>query len=297
MKKWTKIVLTTSLIAGGVLYSTQMLQGTTVQASEISTRSTQKYPSKEADFYVKADNNAVTFDSFNFDEHHIKHEHDFNLSDNEQYIVKRVYDLSKSEYYGMKDIYSIYSRKDGKDTWLGYGSPDYFQKLNRRGQYMANDSSNQYVKVSHSNYNLIQNLETFKVKASSKEGATYVAKGHYNHGNGQTYQSLYRLNKDDNELTWQGYINDKALTHLADDFGSFHKVNNGKIKITKSNYGVYKDKNFKKKVGTSGQFLNKTLIVKGYYDRFSKHERYVSLYNGDQWLGYVQIKAGTVNFK
>ena len=42
MKKWTKIVLTTSLVAGGVLYSTQMLQTSTAKVSEIVSKTNKR---------------------------------------------------------------------------------------------------------------------------------------------------------------------------------------------------------------------------------------------------------------
>lgn len=297
MRKLTKITLASSLMLGGCLYASHLLNSPEANASENTKMSstTTKYPSKAVNFYVKADDNAVTFNSFNFDEDHIRIENHWNLNPDEQYIVKRVYDLSNSDYFGMKDVYSIYSSINGE--WLGYGTPDNFTKTDSKGKYFTNDRSQKYVEVKSDNYNLIKNLNDFKVLSHSKVGEKYVAKGHYKHINGSTYQSLYQVNKDNNDLIWKGYINDKALTHLSNDFGTLHQVSNGKIKITQSNYGIYKDKAFQNKVGTSQKYLNKTLTVKGYYDRFSKHERYVSIYDGDTWLGYVQVKAGTVNFK
>lgn len=288
MRKLTKITLASSLMLGGCLYASHLLNSPEANASEntqMSTRSTKNYPSKSVNFYVTPHNNALTYDTLDFKnvrnegDHWYLYNHDD--SEREQYIVKRIYDTNSTD-----DVYSIYS-PDG--TWLGYGKSKDFD------QTYTNNSSQKYVEIINNNYRSYSDLGDFSVKQSSiKSGNKYVAKDRIKHSNGNVYQSLYELNKNTNQLVWVGFINDKALKHLPDDFGDFHKVKDGvTFKVTHSNYGIYQDKNFKKKVGTSQELKNKTLKVKGYYDRFSKKERYLSVYDSnDQWVGYLQVSAG-----
>lgn len=77
-----------------------------------------------------------------------------------------------------------------------------------QGDYI---SYGRYVTVNSTSYNTWGNFY-WEEKLSSEDisGKTYLAKGKYEHKNGQTYLSLY-----DDKGVWQGYINERG-TKVAD---------------------------------------------------------------------------------
>lgn len=73
-------------------------------------------------------------------------------------------------------------------------------------------------------------------------------------------------------------------------FGHFKK-SPSYVTVMKKDYGIYKDKQLRKKVSTSQHWYHKTLYQKGYY-RLSSGKCYVSLYDkNNHWIGYMNQSA------
>ena len=202
---------------------------------------------------------------------------------NQTYRVKRYYNLFNGDTY-----YSLY---DNKDNWVGY--------INKNAVSLGLDDGNskaghaitdgQLVRIEKENYNMWNDFTFGPVRNTTTDnmGKVFKSKCYYNHFNGSCYLSLYN-GKDQ----WMGYLNKDAASYTESMFENYITFNKN-VKITKSGYGIFQDKVFKKKVNTSDNLLNKTYLAKGYYDLYDG-TRYYSLYDGDTWIGYIRSTAVTV---
>lgn len=150
-----------------------------------------------------------------------------------------------------------------------------------QGPYIADGS---YVKITKKNYDIWQNFSWKKKdKSTNHFGKVYLAKGRYEHKNGETYYSLYN-NKDQ----WIGYLNANATTktvaqgpYISD--GTF-------VKFKKQNYPTWQNFNWKQK--QEGREIVEDLYqARGRYEHFNG-STYYSMYDSKGvWQGYANAKA------
>lgn len=207
------------------------------------------------------------------------------VATSKQYHLKT---LKSKGYYRLSDGNTYLSLYNNRNQWLGYINQKAVSQAKNEGG--CGISLNRPVYVTHDNYTLWQDLEFNKKKGQSKSIYHYnvYVKPEYHHFNGNTYYSLYK--KKDGQ--WLGYINAKGVSKKTTDhnFGDFY-TSKHYMTVVKKGYGIYQDKNFRKKVSTSDQWYNKTLYSKGYYKTLDG-DIYLSLYdNNNRWLGYMNQKA------
>ncbi|HPR81438.1 MAG TPA: hypothetical protein PK268_06075 [Enterococcus sp.] len=111
--------------------------------------------------------------------------------------------------------------KNGK--WIGYINAT-ATKLSSNGGGGKYHAYNKYVTIQSPNYAIWQNFNWDKRTHSSKyKGKTVLAKGYYDHFNGERYLSLYETNG-----YWIGYINETG-TSLTKGAGSYLGINRSNI--------------------------------------------------------------------
>lgn len=193
--------------------------------------------------------------------------------------LKRVYTIGGQKYY---------SAYDNKDNWLGYINQSALSTPNHsRGGAMYKKA--QFVSVAKMDYKMWKDFDfkTVRQYTTDWQNMTLYSKGYYQHFNGQKYLSVYSGDE------WLGYVNASAMKVENSGFGPYHSFNKY-VSVAKDNYGLFKDKNFKNKVGTSKDVYKQTLFAKGYYD-CADGTTYYSVYNAkDEWLGYLNSKAVSV---
>lgn len=191
--------------------------------------------------------------------------------------TKRYYTINNQRYY---------SAYDKDDNWIGYIKANALERAKTKGgKYYSLSNTYGVVKAEYSRWS---NFDFTAKKGVTAVNNQYRVKGQYYHFNGNKYYSLY--NKDDQ---WCGYVNANSLELATNDFGVYHSFGKN-VTVIKDGYGIYQDKNFKKKVKTSDDVKNKTFYAKGYYNRFDG-TRYYSLYSknsdGMKWEGYIRSTA------
>ncbi|MEG0254019.1 hypothetical protein [Vagococcus sp.] len=172
-----------------------------------------------------------------------------------------------------------YSLFDGSGTWLGYVNKNAVTETEgRQGPWIK---TTKYVTITNKNYPTYSNFNwQVRHQASSLINRTFKVTGRYEHLNGSTYYSLY----DDNNK-WFGYVNKNAVKEGTGRQGAFISSNDF-VTVTKGNYSVWQNFNWKKKKSSSS-LLNKTYQVKGYYHHMNG-SIYYSLYdNKGNWQGYL----------
>lgn len=105
-----------------------------------------------------------------------------------------------------KTYYSLY---DNQNKWQGYAESDSVKfGGGKQGAYLSDGRT---VSIVKKNYSLWGNFGFNKVKGNTTKlmNEQYIARGRYEHGNGNTYFSLF--DKDDN---WLGYLNADATEIL-----------------------------------------------------------------------------------
>lgn len=153
------------------------------------------------------------------------------------------------------------------------------------GDYHKNG---RYVTIMKKGYGFYKDKD-FKKKATTSDKLyhkTYLAKGYYNLSDGRRYMSLYDHNKK-----WVGYVRSSAVK-TAKTAGGIAFNTDKKVKVTKKDYRIWKDLNFKEKKGTINSYYKKTLYVKPHYNHFNQ-KVYYSLYTKEngKWIGYVNKNA------
>lgn len=192
-----------------------------------------------------------------------------NLRQGKVYETDGYYQVNGVKYYALYQVDS-----NNKRSWLGYAKESDLQVLKM-------EKSDQKVTVKKSG-NRYQNF-FWKKKGTLDQGTVYQVKGIYRLGNGESYYSLYRLNKEKKEV-WYGYANTKFFNQL--------KMVKKAQKVTViRNYKRYQDFYWNSKGDTKkGQVYETT----GYYT-LGNGERYYSLYQVDKqgkkvWKGYTNVK-------
>lgn len=143
---------------------------------------------------------------------------------------------------------------------------------------------NKYVNISNANDSVYSNFNwKERYKSSTIHKKTYLAKGKYDHINGNVYYSIY-----DSKDNWMGYINSQSTT-ITDAHGSYIPLNRY-VSITRDNNPLWSNFNWKQK-GSSKGIYNKTLLAKGEYRHYNG-STYYSLYDSKNvWLGYIHNGA------
>ena len=150
-----------------------------------------------------------------------------------------------------------------------------------QGPYIADGS---YVKITKKNYDIWQSFSWKKKdKSTNHFGKVYLAKGRYEHKNGETYYSLFN-NKDQ----WIGYLNAKATTktvaqgpYISD--GTF-------VKFKKGNYPTWQNFNWKQKQ-EGWDIVEDLYQARGRYEHFNG-STYYSMYDSKGiWQGYANANA------
>lgn len=187
--------------------------------------------------------------------------------------------LHAQGYYRHFNGSVYYSLFDGKGLWMGYVNKDAVSEISgRQGPWLK---TSKYVTISSKNYQTYSNFEwKSRQLTSTLINKTFKVTGRYEHLNGATYYSLY----DDNNR-WYGYVNKNAVKEGSGRQGAFI-ASNDFVTVTKSNYDVWQNFNWKKKK-SSASLLNYTYQVKGYYQHMNG-SIYYSLYdNKGNWHGYL----------
>ena len=191
--------------------------------------------------------------------------------------------------YFVKNGKRYYSAYNKNNQWIGYIKETALEKAKTKGgkHYALNNTYG----VSTRSSDKWSNFDFTAKKGKTTIDDQYRVKGQYFHFNGSKYYSIY--NQDDQ---WCGYVNSNGMTLANNDFGAYHSYGQY-VTVLKGGYGIYQDKNFKKKVKMSDDVKNKTFFAKGYYDRFNG-SRYYSLYSKDgdglKWEGYIRSTATKV---
>jgi len=184
-------------------------------------------------------------------------------------------------YNGTKYL-SVY---DNKGKWQGYLNEGGAQTVNNLGGKW--NSTNQYVTITKSNWTIWKDFN-FKKGNSTKNmyQKTYRVTGWYRHYNGTKYLSVY-----DNKGKWQGYLNEVGAQAVNNPGGKWNATNQY-VTVTKNNWTIWKDFNFKNGVSTKN-LQSKTYRVTGWYRHFNG-TKYLSLYdNKGKWQGYLNEGGAT----
>ena len=191
------------------------------------------------------------------------------------YLAKEVYQhFNGSRYLALYHDNQLIGYVNANAARVGNG---------KQGAYVAYDK---YVTVHKNNYPIWQNFAWQEKNHSSKVlNKTFLAKGIYYHANGSRYLSLYDSNNQ-----WAGYINSNATKIANGKQGIYHSYNKN-VRV-KDSYTIWRDFSFQNKV--SGSFAGKTYLAKGYYDHMNG-KRYLSLYNNNTWIGYINETDTTLS--
>ncbi|MFC6347936.1 serine hydrolase [Vagococcus carniphilus] len=225
--------------------------------------------------YVSVKNsNGSAWSSFNWNKRH-------NLKDlaNQTFLAKGIYYHANGN-----DYVSIYDRNN---KWYGYVNKDFVKIADgRQGAYQG---FGKYVTVTKNNYSLWRNFN-WKSLGSSNQAyhQTLLARGKYQHFNGDTYYSLFDRNNK-----WYGYINANG-TSVADGPQGIYQSYGKKVTISKKNYSMWSNFSWKKRHNTSS-FMNQTMLARGKYQHFNG-STYLSLYGGNnKWYGYLNEEATSMD--
>lgn len=192
---------------------------------------------------------------------------------------------AKGTYYHINgtQYLSIY---DNKDKWIGYvPSSSVTIATGKSGAYIP---YNQYITFTRSSYPIYSNFNWKQINHSKNEmNQTYLAKGRYQHFNGESYLSLYT-----NKGQWVGYVNAKATT-LADGAQGIYQPYNKYVTLKQSSYPIWTNFNWSNQ-RNSATYQGRTLKAKGRYHHING-STYLSLYdNKDKWVGYMNQQGASV---
>lgn len=184
---------------------------------------------------------------------------------------------AKGIYYHVngEDYLSLY---DKNNTWQGYVNKKFVTVSDgAQGAYQA---YGKYVSISSNNYTMWQNFN-WKKRGDSNNiyEKTLLAKGKYQHYNGETYLSLF-----DSSDKWYGYINANGTKQT--ERSGYAIPMNKVVTVSSGNYDLWNNLNFSSKRGTTKNLVNKPYKVKYKYEHFNG-STYYSMYDGNKWLGYL----------
>lgn len=174
---------------------------------------------------------------------------------------------------------SLYNQKD---QWVGYINEKGTDAA--RGQEGIYHSYGKYISII-GNYDLWRNFSwSSNVHSSKYQGQIFLAKGIYYHFNGSRYLSVY-----DNKGNWLGYMNADGAKGVSGQQGTYQSY--GKtVTVKTNNYAIWR--NFSWSSKASGSHLGKKYLAKGVYRHYNG-SRYLSLYDNNRWIGYINALGTT----
>ncbi|MFY8329666.1 hypothetical protein [Vagococcus carniphilus] len=199
-------------------------------------------------------------------------------------VVGKTY-LAKGKYHHINGQ-TYLSLFDDKGNWHGYINEKASKVASgKQGSYI---SYGKYVTVTSENYETWTNFNWKKRQSAIYvSNQTYLAKGKYNHVNGQTYLSLF-----DTKGNWQGYINEKAAKVGASKQGAYI-ADGRKIVVNKKGYNTWQNFGWKKK-GTTSNLVGKEYTAKAIYFHHNGSTYYSLFDNKNNWMGYLNTDATKV---
>ena len=194
----------------------------------------------------------------------------------------------KNQTFKAKGIYNHFngsrylSLYNQKDQWVGYINEKGTDAA--RGQEGIYHSYGKYISII-GNYDLWRNFSwSSNVHSSKYQGQTFLAKGIYYHFNGSRYLSVY-----DNKGNWLGYMNADGAKVVSGQQGTYQSY--GKtVTVKTNNYAIWR--NFSWSSKGSGSHLGKKYLAKGVYRHYNG-SRYLSLYDNNRWIGYINALGTT----
>lgn len=243
-----------------------------INKSEVSLSEHPQGSYQSVEKYINiTNNNQDIYQNFNFEKKN-------NTSNflNKTLLAKGIYYHSNGENY-----LSVFD-KDQK--WVGYiNQKDTIKSDGRQGNYVE---YGKYISLTKKNYDLWNNFSwTPKSKSDQYMKQTLIAKGVYNHFNGERYLSVYT-----NDDHWIGYINEKATTLADGQQGIYHSFNKY-ITIKSKNYDLWNNFSWSQR-GHSSAYYGNTYKARGIYYHFNGN-KYLSVYdNKGKWMGYLN-ETGT----
>lgn len=194
--------------------------------------------------------------------------------------------LKTKGYYDHQNGSRYYSVYDNDNHWLGYINAKAMKTSTSPFGTLIQEN-NRYLSIKKANYWIYRNKEwDCRAKTKAYTNQTLKANGYYRHFNGSTYYSVRTKDK------WLGYVNKNALNSHNSGYGACHNYSRY-YSVTNKGYSRYANQNGDKK-GTTSSYYKKTIKIKHYYNHYNG-SRYYSIYNNhNQWLGYVNAKAGRV---
>lgn len=193
---------------------------------------------------------------------------------------------AKGRYHHMngKTYYSLY---DSKNKWQGYAEASLVSlDKNGQGDYIPDGS---YVSIQKKNYSMWTNFNFSNEKNNTTTvyEKTYLAKGRYEHFNGNVYYSLY-----DGNDNWMGYLN-KDATKVAPNKNGIYISDGRQVKVTNNGYNTWSNFSWEYREG-SETIYNQIFTARGRYENINGLT-YLSLYdNAGKWHGYINSNATTV---
>lgn len=194
--------------------------------------------------------------------------------------------IAKGIYYHVNgnDYVSIY---DKNNKWYGYVNKDFVTVADgRQGSYQ---NFAKYVTITRNNYSVWRNFSWKELgRSQSIYYQTFLAKGKYQHFNGDTYYSLY-----DNKGNWRGYLNATGAT-VADGPQGIYQGYGKKVTITKKNYSMWSNFSWQERHNSSS-FINRQFTARGRYRHFNG-STYLTLYDTTgKWYGYLNETAVSID--
>ncbi|WP_326932148.1 hypothetical protein [Enterococcus avium] len=192
-------------------------------------------------------------------------------------INEKTFNIKEWYYhFNGKKYFALYDNGGG---FKGYVEEEALKKANNPGGIWR--STNQYIAITKNNWTIWKDFN-FKSGDSTKSlyQRTYRVTGYYNHLNGSKYLSVY-----DNAGIWRGYLNADGVEIVNNPGGKWYGTNQY-ITITKNNWTIWKDFNFKNGSSTKNLY-QRTYRVTGWYRHFNG-TKYLSVYDDKgNWLGYL----------
>ncbi|MBU5582602.1 hypothetical protein KQJ29_22105, partial [Enterococcus sp. S181_ASV_20] len=151
-------------------------------------------------------------------------------------INEKTFNIKEWYYhFNGKKYFALYDNGGG---FKGYVEEEALKKANNPGGIWR--STNQYIAIAKNNWTIWKDFN-FKSGDSTKSlyQRTYRVTGYYNHLNGSKYLSVY-----DNAGIWCGYLNADGVEIVNNPGGKWYGTNQY-ITITKNNWTIWKDFNFK----------------------------------------------------
>ncbi|MDU5335231.1 hypothetical protein [Enterococcus sp.] len=192
-------------------------------------------------------------------------------------LYQRTYKVTG--YYNHLNGSKYLSVYDSKGIWQGYLNSEGAEVVQTLGGKWY--GTNQYITITKNNWTIWKDFN-FKNGSSTKSlfQRTYRVTGWYRHYNGIKYLSVY-----DNKGKWLGYLNEGGAQTVNNPGGKWNGVNQY-ISVTKNNWTIWKDFNFKNGSSTKNLY-QRTYRITGWYRHYNG-TKYLSVYdNKGKWMGYL----------